>query len=81
MEGENKNIIKFEQRTTDGSEFNVDSESGYSQIKEIQDYDVYYRFTEKHYHYVWVNGKYAFRLTSDQELSNKEIELIINGMK
>ena len=78
---EKGNQFKFEQRILNGSGFAVDKESGYSQIKEIKEYDVYYRFTEKHYHYIWVNDNYSFRLTSNRELLNEEIELIIQGIK
>jgi hypothetical protein len=77
---ETNDMIQFEQHITGGSEFAVDSESGYSQIKEIKEYDVYYRFTEEYHNYIWSNNKYTFHLTSDQKLSNEEIELIIKGM-
>ena len=45
----NNNYIEFEQRILDRSDFTVDSESGYSEMKEIEEYDVYYRFTDKYY--------------------------------
>lgn len=75
------NYIYFEQHTINRSEFAVDSESGYSQIKEIEEYDVYYRFAGKYHYYIWSNNKYIFHLTSDQELTNEDIELIIHGIK
>lgn len=75
------NYIYFEQHTINGSEFTVDSESGYSQIKEIEEYDVYYRFTGKYHNYIWSNNEYAFYLTSNQQLSIVEIELIIKGIE
>ena len=70
--------IKFEQRVLDTSKFTVDSESGYSQIKEIEEYDVYYRFTDKYY-YIWHNSKYSFKINSTTPLSNEQILLIIEG--
>lgn len=77
----NKNInyIKFEQRILDGSGFAVDSESGYSQIKEIEEFDVYYRFTDKYHYYIWHNSKYSFIVNSTAPLSNEQIVLIIEG--
>ena len=75
------NYIYFEQHTIDRSEAAVDNEIGYSQIKEIKEYDVYYRFTDKYHYYLWSNSKYSFHLTSDQELTNEDIELIIQGIK
>ena len=76
---EDNNMIKFEQRVLDKSEFNVDSESGYSEIKEIEEYDVYYRFTDKYYYYMWHNSKYSFIVNSTAPLSNEQIVLIIEG--
>jgi hypothetical protein len=61
---ENDNIIKFEQRILDRSDFTVDSESGYSEIKEIEEYDVYYRLTDKYHNYIWNDGKYAMSIKS-----------------
>lgn len=78
---EENDIIKFEQRILNGSDFHVDSERGYSQIKEIEEYDVYYRFAGKYHNYLWSNNMYTFNLMSNQELSNGEIELIIKGLK
>ena len=77
----NDNVIIFEQRVLVESGSAVDSERGYSQIKEIKEYDVYYRFTEKYHYYIWSNSKYSLHLTSDQELTNEDIELIIQGIK
>lgn len=75
------NFIQIEQRALDGTLFVIDSESGYSQIIKIEEYDVYYRLAGKIHYYIWSNNKYSFKLTSDQELSNEEIELIIKGIK
>ncbi len=75
------NVIKFEQRILQGSDFTIDSESGYSQIKEIEEYDVYYRYTETYHHYIWTNGNYTFDLMSNPILTNEEVYLIVNGIK
>lgn len=76
---ETNDMIKFEQRVLDESGFAVDSESGYSQIKEIEEYDVYYRFTDKYHYYIWHNSKYSFIVNSTAPLSNEQIVLIIEG--
>lgn len=73
------NYIYFEQHTIDGSEVAVDNEIGYSQIKEIKEYNVYYRFTDKYHYYIWHNGKYSFKINSTTPLSNEQIVLIIEG--
>ena len=75
----NNNVIIFEQRVLDKSEFTVDSESGYSEIKEIDEYDIYYRFAGKYHYYNWTNGKYSFIVNSTAPLSNEQIVLIIEG--
>lgn len=74
-------LIKFEQRILDGSDFTIDSESGYSKFVEIEKCDVYYRKNSKHNIYVWCDNKYSFYIISDTELSNSIIIQIINGIK
>ena len=78
---ETNDMIKFEQRILDGSDFHIDSENGYSQIKEIEEYDIYYRENSKHSVYVWCDIKYSFYIISDIELSNSILIQIINGLK
>ena len=77
----NNNVIIFEQRILDGSDFTVDSESGYSQMKEIEEYDVYYRLTDKYHNYIWNDGKYAMSIKSKTELSIEQIVQLIDGIK
>ena len=76
---ESDNFIIFEQRILDKSDFTVDSESGYSQMKEIEEYDVYYRYTGEYYYYIWHNSKYSFKINSTTLLSNEKIVLMIAG--
>ena len=76
----NGDIIYFEQRNITNSNFIIDSEYGYSKITEIEDYDVYYRFTNTNHIYVWSNDKYSLNLKSSIHLSNEEIVLIIEGI-
>lgn len=74
-------FIKFEQRILDRSGFAVDSEKGYSHIKEINSVNIYYRYTGGNYLYIWNNSKYSLSLKSNKELSNGEIVLILDGLK
>ena len=76
---ENEHIV-FEQRAVNSSIFVVDSEDGYSEIKEIEEYDVYCRFTDLSYIYVWSDEKYSIKLKSGTKLSNEEIIQIIEGI-
>ena len=77
---ENNEKIKFEQHVLDDSEFTVDSESGYSQIKGIEEYDVYYRKNIEQNVYIWSDDKYSLLINSSIELSNEEIKKIIDGI-
>ena len=76
----NNNYIKFEQRVLDDSGFAVDSENGYSQMKGIEKYNVYYRLTDIYHLYIWHNDKYSFTIYSTTPLSNEQIVLIIEGV-
>ena len=77
---EKGDYIWFEQKTVDGTDYVVDSENGYAQIKEIHDYDVYYRYANKHNYYIWNDNKHSMSLMSSQKLSNEELVLILNGI-
>ena len=77
---ENDEFIVFEQHVLSSSDFVVDNEGGYSKITEIEDYDVYYRFTNTNHIYVWCDENYSMNLKSSVQLSNEEIVLIIDGI-
>lgn len=70
----------FEQKTIDGTDFYVDSESGYARIDNIENYEVYYRFTDQKHVYVWNNGKYSMFIRSSLEISTSEIVSILKGL-
>ena len=78
---ESGSMLYFEQRALTLSDYYIDSEKGYSKIKEIEEYDIYYRFTDKNHLYVWRNEEYLVSIKSSLQLSNKEIILLINGIK
>ena len=71
----------FEQRPLTLSDYYIDSESGYSKIKEIEDYEIYYRFTGTNHVYVWGIENYSMKLKSSVELSSDELILIIDKIK
>ena len=75
------NYIYFEQHTIDGSGVAVDNEIGYSQIKEIEEFDVYYRKNSEQHFYVWNENKYSFCLISDLKISDDVLVEIITGIK
>lgn len=74
------NIIRFEQYVLGRADFVVDSESGYSKIIDVENYDVYYRYNDAYHSYIWNDSKYALRLKSSTPLSIETIILIIEGI-
>ena len=77
---ENGDYIWFEQKIIDGTDFYVDNESGYTQISNIKDYEVYYRYTDQRHVYIWNDGKYSMFIRSNLELSTSEIILMLEGL-
>ena len=73
-------MLCFEQRALTRSEYYIDSESGYSRIVEIEEYEVYYRFTDKNHHYALSDGKYSMKIKSSTKLSNEDIILMLDGL-
>ena len=71
----------FEQHNLTYISYYIDSESGYSQIKEIEDYEVYYRFTGTNHVYIWVVENYSVKIRSSVELSRDELVLIIDKIE
>ena len=77
---DNEEYIWFEQRLLGGSAFAVDSENGYSQIKEIDAYNVYYRTVNNNHVYIWKDNKYSVKIKSTTALSANNICLILDGL-
>ena len=75
------NKIFFEQRTVDNTNFFVDSDDGFSLILENNGYKIYYRNSNNLHHYTWNNGKEAFKISANNEITEDELILIIKGMK
>ena len=80
FQNENGDYIWFEQKLLDGTDFVVDNESGYAEINNIEDYEIYYRYTDGRHVYVWNDGKYSMFIRSNLELPTSEIVLIIEGL-
>lgn len=73
--------LRFEQHALTFSNYYIDRENGYSQINEIEDYEVYYRFTGTNHVYVWGIENYSMKIKSSVELSSDELILIIDKIK
>ena len=77
---ETGDMLCFEQHALTRSEYYIDSESGYSQIQEIEDYEIYYRLDNNYHSYVWSDEKYFMKMIANVELSNEELVVILNGV-
>ena len=74
------NLLCFEQRAITRSDYYIDSETGYSKIEEIEEYEVYYRFVNDLHCYIWNDGKYSLQIRGTTQLSTEEIALVLNGI-
>ena len=75
-----ENVLHFEQGLIKNSNQVIDSETGYSQIYEIEGYEVYYRFAMGYHFYIWSNSDYSLSIKVNTKLTNEEIAKIINGI-
>ncbi len=75
------NLLQFEQILTSGYGYIFDNNSEETLIVEVENLKVYYRFSSEYYHYIWNDGVYGFRLTSQYEIPINEIAMIISGIK
>lgn len=80
FKNESEETLFFEQRPLASAEFVVDSESGYSRIVEIEEHEIYYRYSGTYNYYIWKNDKYTIKLRSTIKLSNEDIILIYDGI-
>ena len=81
FENQNGDFIGFEQRAITSSDFYIDIEQGYSQINEIENYEIYYRTANDFHWFVWNHREYSIKIKSNIRLSNDEIVQIIQGIK
>jgi hypothetical protein len=81
FENQNGEILYFEQRALTRSGFYIDIEQGYSQINEIENYEIYYRTANDFHWFVWNHREYSIKIKSNIRLSNDEIVQIIQGIK
>lgn len=80
-EDQKGDFISFEQRAITSSDFYIDIEQGYSQINEIENYEIYYRTANDYHFYVWNDKEYSLQIKSSAILSNDEIVQLIEGIE
>jgi hypothetical protein len=71
----------FSQEVLDTVSFYADIETGYVHIIEFEKHAIYFKETEHHIYYIWNDGKYTFKLTTNSVISTEELKLIIEGIK
>lgn len=72
--------LTFEQCAIDSTNYGLDAVVGETMVILCDEYEVYYRQTKVH-SYIWNNGLYSFKITSDCSLSKDELENIIDGLQ
>ena len=75
------NTLVFGQYLLDGTNIIFDSEHGYSEIRKVNDYRVYYKFDGLQNIYIWNDGLYAMMLISSTELSDENLINLLNGIE
>lgn len=81
FENQKGEFIYFEQRAISLSGFYIDIEQGYSKMKEIENYEIYYRTANDYHFYVWNDKEYSLQIKSSAILSNDEIVQLIEGIE
>ena len=76
----NNNVLAFEQRVLDNSKFLFDIENGYNLLLNNNEFDIYYKNTPEYHFYLWNDGNYSLLITSNNKISNEEIQAIINNL-
>lgn len=80
FKNENGDYLWFEQKLLDGTDFVVDSDEVYTRIDNIENYEVYYRYTGEKHVYIWNDGKYSMNFNSTTQISTDEIVLMLKGL-
>ena len=79
-ENEDGEILSFEQRALSHSGYYIDSESGYSKIEDIVNYEIYYRNVNGMNCYVSNDGKYIITFITSEKLTTEHIILMLDGI-
>ena len=74
------NQIRFDQCPANSSNFQIDSEHGYTDYLNVDNNKVYYRQTLEHNYYLWNDGKYFIEIVSSKAISIDEFLLLIEGV-
>lgn len=77
---QNNCTFYFVQCTIDNSDFYIDGENIYTLIINTDAYEVYYHSANGYHYYLWNNGTYAMKINSNHEISDTELQLMIDGI-
>ena len=81
FDNKNGQSLTFNQYILDGSSFNFDNERSDSTLIIVGKHNIYFTNTKQHHSYIWNDGKYAMIITSSEELSDSDLQKIIEGIK
>ena len=80
FKNKSEETLFFEQRALTRSSFVVDSESGYSKIEDIVNYEIYYRNVNGMNCYISNDGKYIITFITSEKLTTEHIILMLDGI-
>ncbi len=73
------NMLIYEQKILSAS-FMFNNENGYNLLMSLDEVDIYYKTADNYHYYLWNNGEYSFLISTNDQLSNEDIDQMINNI-
>ena len=73
------NMLIYEQKILSAS-FMFNNENGYNLLMSLDEVDIYYKTADNYHYYLWNNCEYSFLISTNDQLSNEDIDQMINNI-
>lgn len=73
------NKLIYEQKSLSSS-FMFNNENGYNLLMTLGNVDIYYKAADEYHFYLWNDGEYSFIISTNDQLSNEDIDQMINNI-
>lgn len=73
------NKLIYEQKSLSSS-FMFNNENGYNLLMTLGNVDIYYKAADEYHFYLWNDGECSFIISTNDQLSNEDIDQIINNI-
>lgn len=73
------NKLIYEQKSLSAN-FAFNNENGYKLLITCGDVDIYYKAADEYHFYLWNDGEYSFIISTNDQLSNEDIDQMINNI-